>query len=249
MTPDTKLRPENQVREMFARVAPHYDAANRAMCFFMDILWRRDLVKKALSNNASIGDDSRNAQDIAVLDLACGSGDVACMLAERLGKRGRVCALDFCPQMLDIARRKAGLINLGIEFAEGDCAALPYPDNSFNALTLSFGFRNFRDRKKCLGEAVRVLKPNGVLAMLEVSKAPKALAFAQRVFMTRVAPAAATLLGANKADYLYLAKTTLEYPENREIKNMFLDAGFARADIFRKAFGLVAITRGVKDGD
>lgn len=245
MTPDTKLRPENQVREMFARVAPHYDAANRAMCFFMDILWRRDLVKKALSNNASIGADSR----IAVLDLACGSGDVACILAARLGNRGMVCALDFCPQMLDIARRKAASKKLEIEFTEGDCAALPYPDNSFNALTLSFGFRNFRDRKKCLGEAVRVLKPNGVLAMLEVSKAPRALAFAQKTFMTRAAPAAATLLGANKADYLYLAKTTLEYPENREIKNMFLDAGFARADIFRKAFGLVAITRGVKGGD
>lgn len=240
MTPsaDTKKRDPKEVKRMFARVAKGYDFVNHAMCFGLDILWRSRLVKILLQGRRAGG---------AYLDVACGSGDVAVAVAEA-DEKSKICGVDFCAEMLDAAKAKAAGKNLSgrIEFAEADCSSLPFADETFDGAAISFGFRNFKDRKKCLEEIFRVLKPGGKIAMLEVARANKFIAPAQKFFMWHLVPAIAKICGSDPRDYKYLAKTTLEYPSNPEVAGMFSESGFKNVAIKPQGFGLVAITHAVK---
>lgn len=221
---------------MFARVAPKYDLINRAMCFGMDKFWRKNLAKNALCSARQSG--------LPVLDLACGSGDVALEILKLDPDVGVVCA-DLCAEMLELAKKKisAAGFQKRAEFILADARRLPFEAASFSACTISFGFRNFQNRSECLTEISRVLAPSGRLSILEVSKAPKVFEPAQRFFMCACVPAIASLCGAkNKADYKYLAKTTMEFPSQPELFKMLRASNFKNPRSKYFAFGFVALT-------
>ncbi len=232
---DPKTRQEADVGKMFGRIAPSYDKINRAMCFGLDILWRKKLVKYVL----------KNGEPKSVFDCACGSGDVSIELAKKF-PNAKIIGGDFCEEMLELAKEKASKQNLKIEFLFADCQKLPFEDSQFDAVTISFGFRNFKDRNSCLKEIVRVLKPNGILAILEVAKAEGIFQKIQKIFMGKFVPSVAKIFGGQKADYEYLAETTFDYPSNFQVKQMLLDAGLKNPKIEKLAFGLVAISSAEK---
>ncbi len=237
--PSAQKRDPNEVKEMFGAVAKNYDKINRAMCFGLDALWRKSLAKTA------IGERLENSP--LVVDLACGSGDV-CVELLKLDKTANVVGADFCPEMLEIAKEKIAKLELAdrAKFLQADCENLPFENSTFDAVTISFGFRNFQNRQKCLGEIARVLKPNGRLAILEVSRANACLEFAQKIFMGTFVPTIASLLGGRKQDYTYLANTTMQYPFPKEVEKMFAEAGFENIKTKKFGCGLVAITTGTK---
>ncbi len=233
---DASRREPDSVKAMFTRVAPFYDFINRAMTFGLDIIWRKRLVRAL---DLPEGETS-------VVDIACGSGDVALEVAGRYPLSKLTCS-DFCAPMLEIARTKFDKkFPSRAEFVEADCVSLPFDSNAFDGATVSFGFRNFKDRQSCLLEIARVLKPNAKLCILEVAKANGIFRVSQKFFMGKFVPFLASLCGGNKADYVYLAKTTLEYPNAEEVESMFARAGFENISTRPMAFGLVAITSGRK---
>ncbi len=236
---DPKLRDSESVSGMFARIAPSYDRINRAMCFGLDVLWRKKLVRSVKECVGSNG--------IEILDCACGSGDV-CLELSRSIPGASIIGIDFCPQMLAAAKEKAAKYapNSKIEFLNGDCCALPFEDSRFDAATIAFGFRNFNDRRKCLEEIARVLKPDGLLAILEVARAGGIFAFFQRVFMCGAVPAIAKIFGGRREDYKYLAHTTMDYPHNPEVMRILESAGFSMVKIAPMAFGMVALNTAQK---
>ena len=237
--PDSQKREPEDVKKMFSEVSKNYDKINRAMCFGLDARWRRALAKTALR-----GMEGKGAK---IADLACGSGDVCVELA-RLAPRAEIVGADFCPEMLELAAKKAAAAGFGgrVKFTACDCQKTPFESGAFDAATIAFGFRNFQNRAAALAEISRILRRGGRLAMLEVSRAGKIMEPAQRIFMERVMPNIAALFGGKKDSYVYLAKTTLEYPRPREIEAMFAAAGFGEISTRKFGFGLVAITTGVK---
>ena len=229
--PDTSKREPSEVKAMFGRVAKHYDLINRAMCGGLDVRWRKRLVKEVLTSSAD-GD--------TFLDVACGSGDVCAEILNQCPDV-KVVGADFCPEMLKIAKAKCK----NATFIEADCANLPFPENTFSGATISFGFRNFKDREKCLIEIGRALKPNAPLCILEVARASGVFEKLQNFFMMKIVPRVASLFGGTRADYEYLAKTTMEYPCESKIREMFINAGFDEVKTIKFVFGMVAITRGI----
>ena len=237
--PNAEKRNPTDVKEMFGNVSKNYDKINRAMCFGLDTLWRKTLAKTALK-------ECFGSSPI-IADLACGSGDVAIELA-KTDSSAQILASDFCPEMIEIARKKSNKENLSerIKFIQADCENLPFEDNKFNAITISFGFRNFQNRQKCLVEIYRILAPKGRLAILEVSRAGTIMEFAQKIFMSLIVPTIAVIFGGRRDDYKYLANTTMSYPYPAQVEKMFAYAGFENIKTRKFGCGLVAITTGTK---
>lgn len=236
---DFKKRDPEEVRKMFSGVAARYDKINRAMCFGLDRIWRGALATAAIR--------LANSPTPKIADFACGSGDVSLEIAKR-SPAAKITGVDFCAEMLSIAEgkiRRAGFSDR-VEFLMRDCLNSGLPAESFDSLTVSFGFRNFQNRQAGLAEMARVLKKGGALCILEVSRAGGILESAQSFFMGCVVPAIAGALGGNKADYQYLAKTTSEYPRPAEIEKMLCEAGFGGVRVRKFGCGLVALTTAVK---
>lgn len=234
---DPAKREENSVKKMFSRIAPFYDAINRAMTFGLDVLWRKRLV-----HTLALPDGKT-----CVADLACGSGDVAAEIAKQKPDAQIVC-VDFCPPMLEAAKAKLskkGFANRA-EFVEADCANLPFGGEVFDGATIAFGFRNFRNRGDCLREIARILKPSAKLCVLEVCRANGIFWKIQKLFMGVFVPNVAVLFGGKRNDYVYLAETTLAYPPRTDVEKMFRDAGFENVQTRPMAFGFVSITSGEK---
>ena len=139
---------------MFASISIRYDLANRLLSLGIDQLWRKKLITAALQLTP-------NPQ--AALDVACGTGDVAIALRERLGHQVLVTGCDFSPEMLSLARKKSNQV----QWHDGDALALPFGSEIFDLVTMAFGLRNVRDPQLALQELARVLRPGGTVAILE----------------------------------------------------------------------------------
>ncbi len=215
MTADS-TQPE-AIRTMFARVARRYDLNNRLHSFGMDRLWRRRAVREA-----------GPCEGRTVLDAACGTGDMAIRFA-RAGA-GRVVGLDFCWEMLQIARRKARRPPLdAIEWVLGDATALPFGPGAFDVVSIAFGLRNIPDRASALRGFLRALRPGGRLVVLEFHRPrgafPGALA---RFYMDRVMPrSAAWVAGDRNGAYDYLRESVKSFASAQELDECIRAAGFA----------------------
>jgi demethylmenaquinone methyltransferase/2-methoxy-6-polyprenyl-1,4-benzoquinol methylase len=221
MTTDTGRLPAEGVRRMFDSIAPVYDAMNRTMTAGLDRRWRR-LTAQAVVRP---GD--------AVLDACCGTGDLAIACA-RIG--GRVTGLDFSQPMLDRARRKAP----ELEWVEGDLLSLPFPDDSFDAATVGFGVRNVDDLGAAISELRRVLRPDGRLAILEITRPRGVLAPFYRVWFDGVVPLLGKLLPGGSA-YTYLPASVRRFPGPEELARLIEAAGFRSVQIRLLAGGIVAL--------
>jgi demethylmenaquinone methyltransferase/2-methoxy-6-polyprenyl-1,4-benzoquinol methylase len=214
-----------EVRTMFDRIAPVYDAMNRTMTAGLDQRWRRATAAAVVRP----GD--------RVLDACCGTGDLA-LADERAG--GTVTGLDFSAAMLARARRKSS----SVEWVEGDAMALPFADGSFDAVTVGFGIRNVPELEAGLAELRRVLRPGGRVGILEITTPRGLLRPFYRVWFDRIVPLLGKVLPGGKA-YSYLPASVRRFPGADELADRVRAAGFGDVEYRLFGGGIVALHTGV----
>ena len=225
------------VREMFAAIAPRYDAANRVLTAGLDERWRKAAIDRLA---APLGG--------SVLDLCCGTGDVSFHLLRR-DPSLRVVGIDFCEPMLAAARsrQKHEAPKAAITFLEGDVMALPFDDASFDGATMGFSLRNVVDIDTTLGEIKRVLRPGRRFVNLDVSKAPnKVFKRAFDLYFYGVVPLIGGLVGGSKRAYTYLPQSLTHHPNAEQLRDRFARAGFADCGYTPIMGGAIAIHYGTK---
>jgi len=219
------------VREMFASIAPRYDATNKLLTGGVDESWRKRSVRELAAPPGG-----------EILDLCCGTGDLSFHLS-RTDPSLRILGVDFCEPMLDGARRRAPKEARGdVRFAPADVMALPFDDGRFDGAIMGFSMRNVVDIVGTLREARRVLKPGARFVNLDVSKPPNPLL--KRVFhlyFYGVVPLLGGLVGGSKSAYRYLPNSLTNYPGADELAGRFTSAGFSSVRFLRLAGGAVAV--------
>jgi demethylmenaquinone methyltransferase/2-methoxy-6-polyprenyl-1,4-benzoquinol methylase len=226
VTVESGTLPPERVQTMFDRIAPVYDAMNRVMTAGLDRRWRRATIRAVVQS------------DNDVLDVACGTGDLA---AEAARAGGRVTGLDFSPEMLVRARRKEP----SVEWVQGDMLALPFADASFDAATCGFGVRNASDLDLALRELARVLRPGGRVGILEITRPRGLLRFFFAFWFDRVVPMLGRVLPGGEA-YTYLPASVRRFPAADELVTVLERAGFR--DVRYRLFGggIVALHTGTR---
>jgi demethylmenaquinone methyltransferase/2-methoxy-6-polyprenyl-1,4-benzoquinol methylase len=219
------------VREMFASIAPRYDATNRLLTGGVDERWRRRAVHELAARPGG-----------RVLDLCCGTGDLTFHLL-RGDPALRVTGVDFCEPMLDGARRRASQGHVaGAEFRQADVMALPFPDRTFDGAIMGFSMRNVVDIGATLREARRVLVPGSRFVNLDVSKAPNP--WFRRLFnlyFYQVVPLVGGLVGGSRSAYRYLPNSLTNFPGADELAQRFTQAGFEQVRYVRLGGGAIAV--------
>lgn len=227
------------VHRLFSQVAPTYDLLNRTLSMGQDQMWRRVAAREA---RLSPGDSA--------LDVATGTGDLARELLRYTGAEGRVVGSDFCKPMLDLGVKRNRELRAPIEMVEADALDLPFPDNTFDAVTIAFGTRNVADLPKCFREMTRVAKPGGRVVCLELARPTwppfRALYFA---YFNRILPTAARFVHPEKRNYAYLPASLAAFVNRAELADIMRAAGLENIRIVNLTGGIVAIHVGTKQGD
>ena len=215
---------------MFSRIVPRYDLMNALMTFGLDRSWRRIAAREADVDS-----------DTVALDLACGTGDLALELAT--AGAGRVVGVDFCPEMLAVARQKierAGASS--VELVEADALRLPFASATFDVVTVGFGLRNFADVPAGLAEIARVLKPGGRLVCLEMTHPPfEPFGWLFRPYFHFVVPLVGGLVSGDHAAYRYLPRSVERFPDAIGLAGLCRTAGFGAIRYRYLALGAVAL--------
>lgn len=234
---DSGLTKKQQVAEMFNKIAFRYDFMNRFLSAGIDKGWRRKALKLLVKENPKV-----------ILDVATGTGDVAIMAYELL-KPDKITGIDISGKMLEIGREKVLKLGLEpyIELQSGDSEAINFPDDTFDAVTVAFGVRNFEHLEQGLAEIKRVLKPSGKLVILEFSK-PKIAGIAQlyNLYMEMVAPQVALMVSKNKQAYQYLNNSVQQFPEGKEFVDILNNVGFRNTSCKKLSLGICSIYCGIK---
>ena len=220
------------VRSMFGRVAHRYDLANHLLSANIDKRWRAHTVRKV--RHILVRPDSR------VIDLACGTGDLLIAL-EREAGRGLI-GSDFCHPMLEGARSKLGRAHLKSNLVEADALDLPVRDSSVELITIAFGFRNLANYRAGLTEMRRVLRPGGILAILEFSQPPNPVFAAfYNWYSRRVLPVIGGAISGAPEAYQYLPESVRKFPEPAALARILRETGFASVAWEYLTFGIVAL--------
>jgi demethylmenaquinone methyltransferase/2-methoxy-6-polyprenyl-1,4-benzoquinol methylase len=226
------------VGEVFTSVAGKYDLMNDLMSFGVHRLWKRFFVA---TSGVRSGD--------RVLDLAGGTGDIAALLLPRVGGKGEVIVGDINASMLRTGRDRLldrGLLSR-LGWTQLNAEALPFPDDSFDAVTIAFGLRNVTDKQKALAEMQRVLKPGGRGLILEFSRLQSELLKPLYDFHSfQVLPRLGKLIADDAASYRYLAESIRKHPDQDTLRSMMEAAGFRNVQVRNLSAGIVAIHRGYK---
>ncbi len=208
---------KNQVSRMFNRIAPYYDFLNRLLSLGVDKIWRKKAIEQLKASQPQV-----------ILDVATGTADVAIETAKRLQPQ-KIVGMDISAQMLEIGRQKItkkGLDTI-ITLEEGDSEALPYPDNSFDAVTVAFGVRNFENLEKGLSEMKRVLKSDGQIVILEFSR-PTIFPFKQifNAYFKYLLPLVGRLTSKDPKAYQYLYESVQAFPDGSDFTDILFKTGF-----------------------
>ncbi|MEN9225897.1 MAG: bifunctional demethylmenaquinone methyltransferase/2-methoxy-6-polyprenyl-1,4-benzoquinol methylase UbiE [Thermostichus sp. HHBFW_bins_43] len=231
--PSPTVEHPEQIRELFDRIAPHYDQLNQSLSLGLHRVWKRMAVRWS---GATQGDQ--------VLDLCCGTGDLALQLARRVGRNGRVVGLDFSAAMLSIAQSRGAQHPpaCSLEWILGDALNLPFAEQSFDAITMGYGLRNVTDIPRALREMRRVLKPGGRAAILDFHR-PTGIPFFeqfQRWYLNTQVVSQAKALGLGP-DYAYIDPSLDCFPSGAEQRQMALQAGFAGARFYPLVWGMMGV--------
>jgi len=224
-----------KVREMFSRLAGRYDLVNDVMSFGMHRKWKRQAVRLALDGLPRPG---------RVLDLCCGTGDMA-FLEEALSGGAMVVGADFTLPMLSVARRRARLEASACVFAAADALRLPFRDGSFDVVTVGYGLRNVADPQAALAEMRRVLAPRGRAVVLDFGKPDNPLTNAlYRAYLRTMMPAVGWIFHGDPETYLYIPESLERYPAQRGVEEMMRGAGFGKVRYENRLLGTMGLNVG-----
>ncbi|MCA3072890.1 MAG: bifunctional demethylmenaquinone methyltransferase/2-methoxy-6-polyprenyl-1,4-benzoquinol methylase UbiE [Rhodocyclaceae bacterium] len=224
-----------RVAGVFDSVADRYDLMNDLMSGGMHRLWKRFTI-----------DQSGVRPGQKVLDIAGGTGDLARAFQERVGPAGTVLLTDINASML--ARGRDRMLDEGrvIEVVRCDAERLPFPDCTFDCVSVAFGLRNMTHKDRALAEMFRVLRPGGRLLVLEFSKVWSPLDPLYRLYTMKLLPAMGKVVANDSASYRYLAESIAKHPDQDTLRQLMVDAGFERVEYFNLSAGVVALHRGYR---
>lgn len=231
MTDSCVTPPASEIRDLFNRIAPVYDQLNNSLSLGQHRVWKLMAVKWSNPKPGDIG-----------LDLCCGSGDLAQMLAQKIGVSGHVYGVDFSPAQLAIAKLRMETKNQPslISWVEADALNLPFEDNYFDCATMGYGLRNVTDIPRCLSQLYRVLKPGAKAALLDFHRPmqPSLRAFQQWYLDNVVVPAAKQLNLTQ--EYAYITPSLERFPTGAEQVSLAQKAGFS-ATHYPIALGMMGV--------
>ena len=228
---DSDLNKKEQVTEMFDNISKEYDGLNRVISFGIDIKWRKKVVDLVAEKTPK-----------TILDIATGTGDLAIALARTNAQK--ITGLDISDGMLEVGRQKIKkkTLNDRIEMVNGDSENLPFEDNSFDAITVAFGIRNFENLEKGLAEILRVLSPGGVFVILETSvptKSPYKQGY--KFYSKNILPNIGKLFSKDRSAYTYLSESASVFPYGEELNNILRKIGFTNVKDLPQTFGVATI--------
>ncbi|CAM1351529.1 bifunctional demethylmenaquinone methyltransferase/2-methoxy-6-polyprenyl-1,4-benzoquinol methylase UbiE [Tenacibaculum insulae] len=233
---DSELGKKEQVAKMFDNISEDYDGLNRVISLGIDVSWRKKVVKLVGENNPQ-----------QILDIATGTGDLALMMAKLNPKK--ITGLDISAGMLEVGKQKIAKANLSekIEMIVGDSENMPFNDNTFDAITVSFGVRNFENLDKGLTEILRVLKPGGKFVVLETSN-PTKFPFKQgyKFYTNFILPVIGKIFSKDKVAYSYLSESANSFPFGEAFNNILQKNGFKSAKNLPVTFGVASIYTALK---
>jgi len=228
---------KQQVEEMFDTISRNYDGLNRVISLGADIKWRKKVVRLIAAK-----------QPKTILDIATGTGDLAIQFAKKTDAK-QIIGLDLSEGMLSVARKKATNLQIDtkIEFVKGDSEKLTFDDNYFDAITVSFGIRNFENLEKGLSEILRVLVPGGSFVILETS-IPTKFPWKQGYFIYSrgVLPLIGKLFSKDKVAYKYLSESASVFPFGEKLNNILQKTGFIEVENKPQTFGVATIYTATK---
>ncbi len=228
---DSDLSKKEQVTKMFDAISKEYDGLNRVISFGIDIKWRNKVVEIVGKTNPD-----------SILDIATGTGDLAINLAKT--RASKIIGFDISEGMLDVGRKKIEKLQLNktIEMVLGDSEKMPFEDNSFDAITVAFGVRNFENLEKGLTEIYRVLKTGGVFVILETS-IPTKTPFKQgyKFYAKYILPSIGKLFSKDKVAYQYLSDSAAAFPYGEAFNNILHKIGFIAIENKPQTFGVASI--------
>lgn len=233
---ESDLGKKKQVEQMFDTISGNYDTMNRMITLGTDQGWRRKVLKIV-----------SDTQPESILDIATGTGDLAILLSQT--KATRIIGLDLSAGMLEVGREKVKELNLDqrIEMIQGDSENLPFEDNTFDAITVGFGIRNFEDLEKGLTEILRVLKPNGIFVILETS-VPTTFPLKQgyNFYTKTIVPFMGKLFSKDQKAYAYLSESAKNFPFGEELNNILTKVGFTSVKHEPQTMGIATIYSATK---
>lgn len=233
---DSEKGKKEQVEEMFDNIASRYDFLNHFLSFGIDKLWRRRAIRLI-----------KPFSPIDILDVATGTGDFA-IAALKTGAMS-ITGIDISEEMLAVGRNKLKALGLDnqIVLKKGDSEQIEFPDSIFGAVTVAFGVRNFENLEKGLSEIHRVLKPGGVLCILEFSK-PRMFPVKQfyNIYSYYILPFFGRLISKDNSAYRYLPESVAEFPDGKNFISLMRKAGFNKSKEYRQTFGVATIYLGMK---
>jgi demethylmenaquinone methyltransferase/2-methoxy-6-polyprenyl-1,4-benzoquinol methylase len=225
------------VREMFTSIAPRYDLLNHVLSMNVDRLW--------WNRTARAFDEILRRPDAQVLDLCCGTGDMAFALLRRRNREAtQTIGADFSHAMLVRAEQKSTGKN--IRWVEADALNLPFATGQFQLVTSAFGFRNLANYNRGLAEIYRVLAPDGEVGILDFGEPKGLIGKFYRVYFRRVLPAIGTLISGVRGPYAYLPASVLRFPPPEEMLERMCAAGFRDVSWTPYTFGIAGLYRGRK---
>lgn len=226
------------VCEMFDAISPTYDRVNRILSFGIDRYWRKKMA-----------DFVSGQENVFLLDCATGTGDQIFSLMDHSSTVSSAVGIDFAAHMLEIAKEKTAKKSYRhkVSFRQASATAIPYPENTFDCATISFGIRNVADVPLCLSEILRVLKPGGKLLILEFSMPQNALIKSGHLFYLRhLLPFVGGWISKNKKAYSYLNQTIETFPSGKDFLELLKSAGFVAPRACPLTFGISTIYEGHK---
>ncbi|XP_058776388.1 2-phytyl-1,4-beta-naphthoquinone methyltransferase, chloroplastic isoform X1 [Vicia villosa] len=226
----TSIRCANDRQALFNRIAPVYDNLNDLLSLGQHRIWKRMAVSWT---GAKMGD--------RVLDVCCGSGDLAFLLSNNVSSHGKVIGLDFSKEQLMVAESRSSSKSCfkNIEWVQGDALDLPFDDGWFDAITMGYGLRNVVDKRKAMQEILRVLKPGSTVSILDFNKSNELLTSSITEWMIdNVVVPVASVYGLSE-DYKYLKSSIREFLTGKELEKLALEVGFSTARHYEIGGGLM----------
>ena len=228
---NSDLGKKEQVTKMFDTISKEYDGLNRVISFGIDIKWRKKVVEIV-----------KKQQPKTILDIATGTGDLAINLAETSAEK--IVGLDISPGMLEVGKEKvkAKQLDNRVEMIIGDSENMPFEDNTFDAITVAFGVRNFETLENGLKDILRVLKPGGTFVILETS-VPTKFPFKQgyKAYSKFILPSIGRLFSKDKTAYKYLSESASVFPYGEALNNILRNIGFINVEDKPQTFGVATI--------